>query len=598
MARAGAGYPQVEPTAAALMDRRVVECPPGRRVGSALLAARRAGAVALALGKRRAVTRRELERASDWGLGGLRASVVAREGLAVVSATAPEVAARRLLIAGAPMALVRDGRRVVGVIDAEAVEIARPALSLVHRLDRAGSPLAEARLWLLRVAGKVSEGLGTPVFAVGGFVRDLLLDRAGPDVDLVVEGDGMAFARQLREEIGGRLVTHEEFATASIDGAAAPTGPPLGRIDIASARRERYEAPGALPMVRPTTVDEDLRRRDFAANALAVALQPSAFGRLLDLVGGRLDVRRRVLRPLHPLSFVEDPTRIFRAARYACRLGFRLDGDGLRALALALRVGPYPALSGRRLKVEIDLIASEPRGWRGFELLLTWKALRIWDNAYRRSVAGKDRVRAAGRFWLWAKRAEVALNPGELALIALLSDQRAPVVARCLTRLALSGEPARRLYAAATAGPLARRLDGASWRRPSEVAEALDSCPVQVLAGAWLRGGPRARRRIKWFLGHARAVRPLLSGDDVVSLGVPRGPEVGKCLAALRRVRLDGAVRTRLDERAFVQAWRPEDGHRLVRRQTRGEGSRQRGGRGRGAAVASATRHVRTRGEV
>src|SRR6266540_2795855 len=235
MAKPGIAYPQVEPSAAALMDRRVVTCPAGRRVAAALDAARQAGAEVLLVGRRRAVRRRELERLCRWGLTGLRAAEVGWDGLPVVPATAPELRARRLLMDGAPMILVRDGRRVVGVIDAEAVEVARPALSLMHHLDRLGDSLAsaggapaprrpaarvsgslasaggapaprrpaarvsgslasaggapaprrpaartatesrsgEARLWLLRVAGKVGEGLGTPVFAVGGFVRDL-----------------------------------------------------------------------------------------------------------------------------------------------------------------------------------------------------------------------------------------------------------------------------------------------------------------------------------------------------------------------------------------------------------------------------------------
>src|SRR6266511_3626299 len=399
MAKPGIAYPQVEPSAAALMDRRVVTCPAGRRVAAALDAARQAGAEVLLVGRRRAVRRRELERLCRWGLTGLRAAEVGWDGLPVVPATAPELRARRLLMDGAPMILVRDGRRVVGVIDAEAVEVARPALSLMHHLDRLGDSLAsaggapaprrpaarvsgslasaggapaprrpaarvsgslasdggapaprrpaarvsgslasdggapaprrpaartatesrsgEARLWLLRVAGKVGEGLGTPVFAVGGFVRDLLLEIPAPDVDLLVEGDGVAFARQLCEELGGSLVIHEDFATAAVEGTAGPGGTALGRIDIASARREQYDAPGALPVVSVATVEEDLRRRDFSVNALALALQPSTFGRLLDPLGGWPDLRRRRLRPLHPLSFVEDPTRIFRAARHA-----------------------------------------------------------------------------------------------------------------------------------------------------------------------------------------------------------------------------------------------------------------------------------------
>src|SRR5262249_34393683 len=157
---------------------------------------------------------------------------------------------------------------------------------------------------------------------------------------------------------------HKAFGTASIEGGRGPGGAPLGRIDVASARTERYDTPGALPIVSPATIEHDLRRRDFSVNALAVALGPSSFGRLTDPLGGRLDLGKRRLRPLHPLSFVEDPTRIFRSARYSARLGFRL--VGLKTLRLALAVGEYPALSGKRLRAEVDLMAAEPSGSRGF----------------------------------------------------------------------------------------------------------------------------------------------------------------------------------------------------------------------------------------
>jgi len=567
MAKPGAAYPQVEPTAAALMDRRVIECPAGRRVAAAWDAARRARAEVLVLGDGRAVRRGELERLSRWGLAALRAGTVGWHGLPVVSTSTPEVSVRRLLMDGASMILVKAGRRIVGVIDRDAVKVARPPLSLTHRLERLESRAGEARLWLLRVAGKVGEGRGTPVFAVGGFVRDLLLERPALDVDLLVEGDGAGFARHLSEEVGGTLVVHPEFGTASIEGAAGPSGVQLGRIDIASARRERYDAPGALPIVDATTVPDDLRRRDFSVNAMALALLPSAFGHLLDPVGGQVDLTRRRLRPLSPLSFVEDPTRIFRAARYAARLGFALVGEGVRALELALHVGRYPALSGQRLRAELDLVAGEPDMGRALELLLKWRALKLWDHAYRVSSAGLERARAAACFRTWASRVGITVNPGEIALIALLVDQPTSVVGRCLTRLAIRGERSSRLQAAASATRLARRLEATRRHRASDVAAMLEPCSVPLMLGAWLRGRRRARRRVEWFLSRGRAIRPLLTGEDVLALGARRGPEVGECLTALRRRRLDRPLMTVTQERALVKEW-------LRRRQTESRPSR------------------------
>ena len=185
-------------------------------------------------------------------------------------------------------------------------DLVRPEISVLGRLDRAGDRQSEARLWLLRVAGKLGEGMGAPAYAVGGFVRDLLLGGAAspglspapaslpppslPDVDLVVEGDGIAFARRLAEEIGGTVLVHGGFGTASIEAGHAPAGAgldaiALGRVDVASARREDYEAPGALPVVTSAPLCEDLRRRDFSVNAMAMALAPDRFGRLLDPLG-------------------------------------------------------------------------------------------------------------------------------------------------------------------------------------------------------------------------------------------------------------------------------------------------------------------------
>ncbi|HEV8437855.1 MAG TPA: hypothetical protein VGT40_07155 [Methylomirabilota bacterium] len=553
MARPGAIYPQVEPTAGALIDRAVMACPPARRVTAALEAALRAGAQVVVIGPGAAVRREELHRAARWGLGRLPIAALAWRALPTLSARASEIDARRHLMTGAPMVLVRDGGRVVGVIDSERLALARPAFSLAHRLERLEARGSDAALWLCRVAGKVGEGLGVQVFAVGGFVRDLLLERRAPDLDLLVEGDGVAFARRLVEEVGGSLVVHPDFGTASIEGAGRAA---LGRVDIASARRERYDAPGALPVVSASSAEDDLARRDFSVNAMAMALSPSAFGRLLDPLGGQRDLKRRRLKPLSPLSFVEDPTRIFRAARYAARLGFRLDPGGVRALALALAVGRYPALSGQRLLAEVELLAAEASGWRGFELVLKWEALRLWDRGFRVSARGSGRLRDARRLCAWGERERIALDHAEVALIALLLDQRPAVASRCLTRLALTGGRLARLRQSATeAAALARRLDGEGGRRPSEVAAMLERRPEAVLVGTWLLGRGRTRRRLQWFWSRGRGTRPLLSGDDIVALGARRGPEVGACLAALRQRRLDGALTTVAEERAFVKRW-------------------------------------------
>jgi len=553
MAKAGHVYPQAMSRAADLMDARVTMVRRRWSVERALAAARASGAFTIAADLRKAARLADIERAAAWGLGRLPWMDIAFTGLTAVASSADEISVRRVLRGGASMVLVRDGRRVAGVIEASA----RLGASLAGKLERLHGAEGDATLWLLRTAGKLGEAQGHAVYVAGGFVRDLVLGRGAAqtrDIDLVVEGDGIGFGRRLAEETGGHLVVHTAFGTASLEGGATPDGTGIGRVDIATARHERYGEPGALPDVSPAGIDEDLGRRDFTINAMAVALSPSAWGRLHDPRGGAEDMAARRLKVLHPLSLVEDPTRIWRGARYAARLGLRPDAGFRRALALAIKVGRYPALSGQRLQAELDLVMDEEDPWRALGFLLSWGALRLWDASYRVTGRGRARLASARSLLRWARGARIAVDGPGLALFALLFDQSRPVADRCVRRLAVAGGPAARLDAGA-ARDLARRLACLDPRRPSRVAEMLRPVPDALLLGAWLAGGRSVRRDIEWFLREGRAERPLSSGDDVVAAGVPRGPLVGQVLGFLRDLKLDGRVRTMDEERAAVAEW-------------------------------------------
>jgi len=553
VAKVGEIYPQVELRASALADRRVAAGRRGMRAARGLATCRRTRARALVLGPRRVARAADLARAVSLGLGALPADALAWPALPRVRAAAPEIEARRRLASGAPMVLVCEGGRPVAVIERDRAGLDGAGMSLASVLDRAHSREEEARRWLLGVAGKVGESMGTPAYAVGGFVRDLMLGRLALDIDLVVEGDGIAFARRLSEETGGDLTVHEGFGTASISRAGAAGGAPLPAVDVASARREHYERPGALPRVSPGDLADDLMRRDFTINAMAIVLSPAGFGRLVDPAGGRHDLRRRVLRPLHPLSFVEDPTRLFRAARYAARLGVRFGSDGRAALALALRVGRYPALSGHRLRAEIDLLAADTAASGAFDRVLRWRLLRLWDRRFRPEARVRAHLRALGSFQECARAAAAAIDERDLTLVALLAGQPARVATACLDRLAVMGGPRRALATAVTDRRLVPRLARAT--RPSAIADLLGPLPMPVLAGAWIQGPAVARRRIAWFLRVGRAARPILSGDDLIAFGVPRGPAVGRYLARLRRRRLDGSVESAHEEYESLRQW-------------------------------------------
>ncbi|HEX2698461.1 MAG TPA: hypothetical protein VHM28_12195, partial [Anaerolineales bacterium] len=212
-----------------------------------------------------------------------------------------------------------------------------------------------------RVADSASE-LGFPLYIVGGLVRDLLLGRDGADFDLVVEGDAIRLARALAKKYGGKVTAHEKFGTAKIDIREWKMGisnHSLASIDLISSRSETYKHPVALPTVSMGSIADDLRRRDFTINTLAIQLDDHHFGELRDDLGGEQDLENKIVRVLYPRSFVDDPTRIYRAARYEQRYGFKIAEE---TLALIPEARPLiDKLSAQRIRHELDLILEEPK---------------------------------------------------------------------------------------------------------------------------------------------------------------------------------------------------------------------------------------------
>ena len=203
---------------------------------------------------------------------------------------------------------------------------------------------------LLQEIGRFGEETSQSIYVVGGFVRDLLIGRENLDIDIVVEGDAVDFAYQLAEVWASKVQPHHQFKTATItrlDGL---------KLDFVSARNETYSSPGALPSVEYGTIVEDLRRRDFSINALAIGLQPDAFGELVDCTEGLQDLRAGRIRVLHKRSFIDDPTRIFRAIRYERRYNFQIAESDQQRMLAAIEQGVLNLISGQRIRNEIDHI--------------------------------------------------------------------------------------------------------------------------------------------------------------------------------------------------------------------------------------------------
>jgi tRNA nucleotidyltransferase (CCA-adding enzyme) len=355
------------------------------------------------------------------------------------------------------------------------------------------------------------------VYLVGGAVRDLLLGGAPFDLDLVVEGDAGAFAASL----GGKIRLHDRFGTSTVllDGFA---------YDIARARRETYARPGALPDVVPATLAEDLQRRDFTVNAIAIALAGPAAGELRAAPQALEDLSARRLRVLHDRSFIDDPTRLLRLVRYASRLGFAIEPH-TRALAdEAIRTGALATVSGSRLGAEMRLLAREEDP---VAALLALRELGL-DRALHPGFGLDDEALARRAFGLLrgdGRRDRLAVA------LAARGVARAELGA-LLDSLAFEAEDRDAIVAAATrAADLARGLEQAE--TPSQIATAAAGAPLELVALAGALGAePQARE----WLERLRHVRLSIDGRDLLAAGVPEGPAVGRGLRAALAAKLDG----------------------------------------------------------
>jgi tRNA nucleotidyltransferase (CCA-adding enzyme) len=365
------------------------------------------------------------------------------------------------------------------------------------------------------------------VHLVGGAVRDVLLGGTPFDLDLVVEGDAAAFAASL----GGRLRVHDRFGTSTValDGFF---------YDIVRSRRETYARPGALPDVEPAPLAEDLLRRDFTVNAIAVALAGEAAGELNAAPHALEDLEARRLRVLHDRSFIDDPTRMFRLARYAARLGFDVEPHTRELAEAAIREGAVATVSGSRIGAEVRLLAREDDPVRGFSAL---RDLGL-DRAVHPGFGLFDEGLAGRALALLPANA----RPDRLVVALAARGVPAAELPGLLDRLAFEAADRDAIVATATrAEELASALGAA--QAPSAIAAAVGGGPPELvaLAGAL---GPEGPAR-EW-LERLRQVRLEIDGRDLLAAGVPEGPAIGRGLRAALAAKLDGGARDRDQELA------------------------------------------------
>ena len=517
------------------------------------------------------VTRQTLDGALQHGFGERRVETVADRDLEWVGPDAPAEEVGERMLRRHPRLVLVGERRPVGRPGAVGLITRMQVLRHLHgRLREAGTGVERRMAHLPEerapVGGLLRDRLPEPSWRSGsgpsppsrgastsrstwsgGIVRDLLLERENRDLDLVVEGDGPHFARLLAEELGGRVRVHEAFMTAVV------VDPEERHVDVATARSEFYRAPAALPEVRMSPLRQDLYRRDFTINTLAIRLGPERSPELVDYFGGRRDLENGLLRVLHSLSFIDDPTRVLRAVRLSLRLGFEISPETLHLVEVALAEGAFDQLSGSRLREELILLLDDPAlAVGGLERLEALEVLRVIHPALRLEEGDRERLRRAVAAWDWYTVEGLEDPPAalwRLVLVALAqqgSTSRGAFgskeVVEIADRLMLSGDDRELLVGSRRRLESAREVLARPGVEPHEVSDAMARLSGEE---ALMLVGSEDEAVHAWARRELTELRPLeltVRGRDLVERGVPPGPWIGEALAAVRRARLDGAI--------------------------------------------------------
>jgi len=412
--------------------------------------------------------------------------------------------------------------------------------------SRLESALSAEHLRLLHLVQDAAMQRELPLYIVGGSVRDLVLGRRLNDFDLTVEGDAIALARALASNHGGGMTAHKKFGTAKW---FLPENLKMDHdtLDLISARSETYKHPAALPAVKLGSLADDLRRRDFTINALAVRLDGSHFGELHDDLNGMDDLQKGMIRVLHPRSFMDDPTRMYRAVRYEGRYGFKIDED---TLALIPEARPFvEKLSAQRIRHELDLILEEPNAVRilkrldNLDLLsVIHPALSNFSLSNLATVKSEDAVlqNRNSRWILWLMH----LNDQE---IEFLNE-----------RLHFSAELLKILHSAALLNANQTAVVGL---KPSQAVELLEGYSIkalEVLSSAV--EDEKIKSVLTKYLSEWWYVKPKTTGHDLKKRGIPPGPKYTEILRRLRAAWLNGEVKTEEEEKSLLHELLKDNG--------------------------------------
>jgi tRNA nucleotidyltransferase (CCA-adding enzyme) len=404
---------------------------------------------------------------------------------------------------------------------------------------------------LLSDIGSAGDTLGVEIFVVGGFVRDLMLERPIEDVDVVVEGDGIAFARYFASMHHCRLHQHRKFNTAVIifeDGF---------KIDVASARLEYYATPAALPVVENSSIKMDLARRDFTINTLAISLNAESFGTLIDYFGGVRDIKDKIIRIIHNLSFIEDPTRIFRAIKFSNRFGFRIGKVTANLIKNALNVGAVKHLSGLRVLSELKQIFGEDNPLPALQTMADYDIDKVIHHDLKLTDTTRALFKSVGKTLAWHDLLyeDDAYPRWSVYFMAWLHGYSFTVSTQIADRLMFPIKERellleQRIKAAQRIRLIEKNYPVSNQQMYRWLIHFKTECLLFMLA---LTKKESVRKAISHFYTHQRKTQPLIGGKDLKSVGIKPGPIYSTILNKIIDEKLDGKLNTMEEEIEFAK---------------------------------------------
>jgi tRNA nucleotidyltransferase (CCA-adding enzyme) len=401
--------------------------------------------------------------------------------------------------------------------------------------------LPEDLVAFIKKTGDIAEKEQQRIYLVGGVVRDLLLDRCNLDLDIVAEGDAIKLAEKIAEGGGFTVKKHPRFGTATLKWGKR-------NADLITARAETYARPGALPTVRPGTLKEDLARRDFSINAMAVELSPRRYGELIDPFYGRQDLDKEIVRVLHDKSFIDDATRIWRAVRYEQRLDFKIEPKTLQLIKRDISM--LKTISADRIRHELELVFKEE---------LPEKALQ---RAGELGVLSYIHPSLKGDDWLaetYAAARERCADEGvpdpEIYMALLAYRLNGKETENMISFLNIPKAVAQVLLDTQYMKNQARELS-IPGLAPSKIFSLLNGCDKTALTANIIgTGSETVSEHIELYLNVLKHVNPALSGEDLKNLGIHQGPKIKEILSMLREARLDGKIDSKKGEEDMVRRW-------------------------------------------